>query len=235
MIMSILSLIMSSSVVRGFLVAGLAVILTAALEMASLPHVQKLLATKDGPELYRSAILTNIFNNLVIGPLVYHFTITYICQEASLTTLERIRCVIGIVVVEGILYYSLHKAFHEIKGLYWIHRYHHKFNTAVVPSSANAVSVAEYVSAYMIPIVSGVVLMQADEVSAVLAAAIIAVTNLLIHTPSLSNRKYFWMLVSTQDHLEHHRKNKSNYGAPVIHMDRILASFSESFQQFEVD
>jgi sterol desaturase/sphingolipid hydroxylase (fatty acid hydroxylase superfamily) len=235
--MSILSLFVSSSVGRGLMLAGAALILTAALEMTSLPHVQKLLATKGGPELYRSAILHNIFNNLVIGPLVYHLTVTYICQEASFTALERIWCVIGIVVVEGMLYYILHKAFHEIKGLYWIHRYHHKFNTAtaVVPSSANAVSVAEYMSAYMIPIVSGVVLMQADEVSTVLAAAIIAITNLLIHTPSLSNRKYFWMLVSTHDHLEHHRKNKSNYGAPVIHMDRILASFSESFQQSNVD
>lgn len=233
--MSILSLFMSSSVGRGFLVAGSTVIVTLALEIASLPHVQKLLATKGGPELYRSAILTNVFNNLVIGPLVYHFTVTYLCQEASLTPFERMRCVIGIVVVEGILYYILHKAFHEIKGLYWIHRYHHKFNTAVVPSSANAVSVAEYMSAYMVPIVSGVVVTQADEVSAFLAAAIIAVTNLLIHTPSLSNHKYFWMFVSTHDHLEHHRKNKSNYAAPVIHMDRILASFSESFQQLNVD
>jgi sterol desaturase/sphingolipid hydroxylase (fatty acid hydroxylase superfamily) len=226
--MSIFSLILSSSYARGFLVAGLAVLFTAALELASLEDVQKLRNQKGGPKLYRSAILTNIFNNLVLGPIVYHVTITYICQESPLPVFERIWCVIGILVVEGILYYVVHKAFHEIKGLYWIHRYHHKFNAVVVPSSANAVSVAEYVLAYMIPIVAGVIFTRADEVAAFSGAAIIAVSNLLIHTPHLSSQKYFWMLVSTQDHLEHHRKNKSNYAAPVIHMDRILASFSES-------
>jgi sterol desaturase/sphingolipid hydroxylase (fatty acid hydroxylase superfamily) len=226
--MSMFSLILSSSYARGFSVAGLAVLLTAALELASLDDVQKLRKQKGGPELYRSAIFTNIFNNLVLGPIIYHVTIRYVCQESPLPAFERIWCVIGIVVVEGILYYFLHKTFHEIKGLYWIHRYHHKFNTVVVPSSANAVSVAEYVLAYMIPIVAGVIFTGADEVAAFSAAAIIAISNLLIHTPSLSSQKCFWMLVSTQDHLEHHRKNKSNYGAPVIHMDRILASFSES-------
>lgn len=40
--------------------------------------------------------------------------------------------------------------------------------------------------AYMIPIVVGVLIMGADELSTFLGAAIIAVSNLLIHTPQVS-------------------------------------------------
>jgi sterol desaturase/sphingolipid hydroxylase (fatty acid hydroxylase superfamily) len=103
----------------------------------------------------------------------------------------------------------------------------------VLPSSANAVSVAEYVFAYMIPIVIGVAVMRADELSSFLAAAVIGVTNLIIHTPGWweesTHKHYHWIFVSTRDHLNHHRKNqRGNYGAPVLHLDRIHAAVGVS-------
>jgi sterol desaturase/sphingolipid hydroxylase (fatty acid hydroxylase superfamily) len=133
-------------------------------------------------------------------------------------------------VIEAVLYYFIHKAFHEVKGLYWIHSYHHKFNTVVVPSSANAVSVAEYCFAYMLPLVVGVVVTRADETAAYLGAAIVGIANLLIHTPWLEKQKYYWTFVTTGDHLTHHRKTRGNYGAPVFHLDRIVERCS-SFNQ----
>lgn len=87
-------------------------------------------------------------------------------------------------------------------------------------------SFPEYVFAYMIPIVAGVVLTGADEASTFVGAAIIAITNLLIHTPQLEEYVWFWAFVSTHDHLEHHRKLKGNYGAPVFHVDRIVRRLS---------
>ena len=226
-------IIPSSSVSRGIVSGLMAVLLTTVLELTSLNHVRRLLDGKGGPELYLSALRTNLRNNFILGPVTYHFTITYICSHDQVphAPLRRLGAVAGIVVTEGILYYYIHKCFHEIKGLYWMHRYHHKFNATVLPSSANAVSVAEYIFAYMIPIVLGVCLTSADELSAFSAAAVIAITNLLIHTPGLeesTSRHYHWLFVSTSDHLSHHRKNqKGNYGAPVLHLDRICAYASK--------
>jgi sterol desaturase/sphingolipid hydroxylase (fatty acid hydroxylase superfamily) len=50
----------------------------------------------------------------------------------------------------------------------------------------------------------------------------VGVTNLLIHTPWLERYPYHWIFVSASDHLTHHRKVRGNYGAPVLHMDRIV-------------
>jgi len=135
------------------------------------------------------------------------------------------------VVIEAILYYLVHMAFHEVKGLYWMHRYHHKFNTVVLPSSANAVSLAEYVFAYMLPLVIGATLTRADELAALSGAFVVAVTNLLIHTPWLEGSQYpSWIFVTASDHLSHHRKTRGNYGAPVFHLDRIVERCSTSLQ-----
>jgi sterol desaturase/sphingolipid hydroxylase (fatty acid hydroxylase superfamily) len=117
----------SSSLTRGFVNSSLAVLLTIVLEVASFPHVQKLLALKGGHELYRSAIWTNVRNNLFLGPLTYYLTIEHVCSSPSdtapsLTIMDRIISVAGILLIEGALYYYLHKCFHEVKSLYWIHR-----------------------------------------------------------------------------------------------------------------
>lgn len=216
-----------SSAKNGILSGSAAVLLTFVLEFVlSIDDVKKLRSTPAGRELYRTCLYSNIRNNLVLGPITYWLTIQYFCHPGPLTLAEEIQSIVGIVVIEGLLFYLVHKAFHEVKSLYWMHRYHHRFNTVVLPSSANAVSISEYMFAYMIPIVIGVVVTGADEASTFLGSAIIAVTNLLIHTPQMEEYVWFWAFVSTHDHLEHHRRLKGNYGAPVIHVDRIVRKLS---------
>jgi sterol desaturase/sphingolipid hydroxylase (fatty acid hydroxylase superfamily) len=207
---------------RGLLSGVLAVALTAALEVTCWADVRKFRESERGQALYRSAILTNVRNNALLGPITYYAAVRFFCAPAMRTLRERIQCIAGIVLIEALLYYVIHKAFHEIKGLHWMHSYHHLFNKYVLPSSANAVSVAEYVFAYMVPLVLGVVVTRADEPSAFLGSAIVAITNLMIHTPWLEDQKYHWMFVTAGDHMSHHRKTKGNYGAPVFHIDRIL-------------
>ena len=92
---------------------------------------------------------------------------------------ERIFLIAGVVFWEGLMYTLIHKAFHEVPGLYRFHKFHHQFNDIVLPSSANAVSIVEFVVAYMMPIVASSYIMNADELSAVLAVAVISLTNLL--------------------------------------------------------
>ena len=228
------SFLPSSLLNRGFVAASLAILLTAALELTCLDEVRKLCASNKA--LYRSALWTNLFNNMVLGSITYYVAVYGFCQPpGQLSVTEQLQAIIGIVLIEAVLYYVVHKSFHEVKGLYWMHSYHHKFNTVVVPSSANAVSVAEYVVAYMLPLVIGIVLTRADEMAAFLGSAVVAITNLLIHTPWLEQQQnsYHWVLVSAADHLSHHRKTRGNYGAPVFHIDRIMercASFRQTNQ-----
>lgn len=236
---------------RGVLAGALAVLLTMALELTCLDEVHKLCVSNKA--LYHSAIRTNLWNNLVLGPLTYYVAIHYFCQlPGKLSVTEQVQAALGIVLVEAVLYYGIHRSFHEIKGLYWMHSYHHKFNVVILPSSANAVSVAEYNLAYMLPLVAGVLLTHADELSTFAGSAIVAIANLLIHTPwldastattsthQLIHRKTIpWLFVTASDHFNHHRPQSSNgnssssknYGAPILHMDRIVercASFHQT-------
>jgi sterol desaturase/sphingolipid hydroxylase (fatty acid hydroxylase superfamily) len=258
---------------RGLLAATLAVALTAALELTCLDEVRKLCHSRNRSHqaLYYSALRTNLCNNLVLGPLAYYVAVHYFCQAPGQLSLpEQLQAMVGIVLVEAVLYYCVHRAFHEVRGLYWMHRYHHQFNTVVVPSSANAVSVPEYGIAYMLPLVAGVAVTRADELSAFGGSAVVAVANLLIHTPWLVAgdnddtaqspsppdpsccHPLSWLFVTATDHFSHHRphkgshrnnsnnssndkttakKNKKNYGAPVLHVDRILERCSSLHHQ----
>jgi len=228
----LLSLIPSSLRYRSLLPGALAVLLTAVLETTCPEEVRKIRSTESGRSLYASAWRVNLFNNVILGAITYYTTIRYVCDnETAKTPQEQIVAASGIVVIEAVLYYLVHKAFHEVKWLYWAHRYHHLFNTVVLPSSANAVSTAEYTLAYMLPLVVGVALTGADEVAAFLGASVVGVTNLMIHTPILEESEYpSWIFVSASDHLNHHRKTRGNYGAPVFHLDRIVERCSSSFQ-----
>lgn len=133
--------------VRNGVLSGLAAVaLTFALEFGlSIEDVRRLRSTTAGRELYRDCIWSNVRNNLVLGPITYYLTIEYVCCSGPLTLAQQMQSVFGIVLIEGVLFYLVHKAFHEIKGLYWMHRFHHRFNTIVLPSSSNAVSIAEYI------------------------------------------------------------------------------------------
>ena len=144
-------------------------------------------------------------------------------QDVSPISLgERIFLVAGVVFLQGLMYTLIHKAFHEVPGLYRFHKFHHQFNDIVLPSSANAVSIVEFTVAYMMPIAASSYIMNADELSVVLAVAVFSSANLLIHTPALVERYQLpWFGVSTQDHLNHHHRLTSDYAAPLIHFDRL--------------
>ena len=61
-------------------------------------------------------------------------------------------------------YYCAHRWMHT-RTMYWAHRFHHRFNVVVVPVSANAVSLAEYIIAYMLPFVVGAAFLRPDRLS----------------------------------------------------------------------
>lgn len=197
-------------------------ILIAVLELLSISTVLGMLRKQ--PSLYLSAWLTSLRNNLVFGPVTAFVAFRILCTDEELDEAARWRRAISVVLIHSVCYYTAHRAMHT-KALYWAHKYHHKFNEFVPPSSANAVSIAEYGIAYMLPFIIGAGIVRPDVKSMYTAVGIVSLTNLLIHTPPLEAVAAAVLpgfVVGTHGHIEHHQKLTTNYAAPTVNIDWFL-------------
>ena len=202
--------------------------LTVLLELASVPTVRKMVELRQpGAAAYLQGLACNLLNNGILGPMTYEFVtsspLSYSAKpygpwgQAAMT--------IGIVFGHAIFYYCAHRCMHY-RSMFWAHRFHHRFNTYVAPSTANAVSLAEYTIAYMIPFVIGCLALRPDRLSLFVAVGIVSLNNLLIHMPllhDLSERVVPYLGVSTAMHLEHHKRLTTHFAAPTVSIDRLLA------------
>jgi len=182
-----------------------------------------------GKQLHLAGIRSTILNHLILGPLTYDLTVRYCCLQHILPTVwQQAFAVVKFLLIENALYYCAHYLMHT-RRLYWMHRFHHKFNVVVLPSSASAVSVPEFAFAYMTPFFAAAKFGSCDKPSAVAAVVLISAFNLIIHTPALEETfaRYPWLFVSPSDHLTHHRQLTCHYSAPIFHFDRILLSLKE--------
>ena len=104
------------------------------------------------------------------------------------------------------------------------HKFHHRYNKIVVPSTANAVSTLECILAYMLPFVLCSIVTRPSRSSLVQAACVVSVCNIFVHTPFLRgvSQRLPWFVVSTHDHFDHHNKQKTNFAAPTLNIDRIF-------------
>lgn len=208
------------------------VMVTVILEIWSLDTVKKVLQQKGaGPGLYAAAIFANLRNHFVFGVPIYVIAAENFCRtDQSLGIGDEIACVATILFVQSICFYTAHRLFHTYPTLYRHHRFHHRFNVHVPPMAANAVSPVEYIFAYIVPFVVAMPFCQPDTTSFRISVAIVSLTNILIHTPKLaelSEKIVPEWLVTTEDHLEHHRKLNTKYAAPTFNIDYFV-SFIES-------
>ena len=208
----------------GWVMAWATLVLTVLLELLSIDRVRKICEREGGAKLYAQGVYSNLLNNAVLGPPLYEL-VSNRWTAQPFTALGRVVMILAILVGHSVGYYCAHRGMHTRK-MYWAHRFHHRFNVFVVPVTANAVSFAEYVLAYMLPFVAGASLLRPDRMSMFLAVGVVSLNNLLIHTPKLADASASlvpWLFVSTADHLEHHRRLTSNYAAPTFSVDRLLA------------
>jgi len=194
----------------------------------SLEDVQQLRKREGGKGLHLAGMAATTFNSIVLGSVTYAVIIKYCCVQRPLTLSEQFSSVMVFLVIENTWYYLAHMAMHTRK-LYWMHRFHHKFNVVVLPSSASAVSIPEFLLAYMAPFIVGSYLGGTDKSSAILAAMIVMAANFFIHTPALEEAmsRLPWIFVTPSDHFTHHRQLTCNYGAPVFSIDRIVNAVKE--------
>ena len=219
--------------VEGLLVGSLNVLLMFGLEhVYSKEDVNALRQREGGQELHVAGIRASIFNSVFLGTVTYYVTITYCCVSGPLTLFQQLSSVMKFLLIENIWYYCAHWLMHR-RSFYWMHRFHHKFNAIVLPSSASAVSIPEFLLAYMAPFLLGAYAGSCDKYSAICSAAIVAVSNLAIHTPALEEKMKClpWFLVLPSDHITHHRQLTCNYGAPLIHFDRVFSYANGLFRR----
>ena len=133
-------------------------VLTFVLELVSFDQVLKICSGKEKRELYAKGVLMNLVNNGVIGPMLYELVATR-WVSPPMATGPRMAMVSAILLAHALGYYLAHRWMHT-RSMYWAHRFHHRFNSVVVPVTANAVSIAEYAIAYMAPFVAGAALLQ---------------------------------------------------------------------------
>jgi sterol desaturase/sphingolipid hydroxylase (fatty acid hydroxylase superfamily) len=198
--------------------------LLAALELLSWDSVGSIIKKKGGMDLYLQGVAYNIINTGIFGPMLYEL-VSNRWMSPPFTAPGRLAMVLAIVVGHSIGYYCAHRAMH-MRSLYWAHRFHHRFNMFVVPVTANAVSIAEFAIAYMLPFIVGAQLLRPDRMSMFIAVGIVSLNNLLIHTPLLADasaKLVPWLFVSTADHMDHHKRLTTHYAAPTISVDRMLA------------
>jgi sterol desaturase/sphingolipid hydroxylase (fatty acid hydroxylase superfamily) len=207
----------------GLQIALWTLLATALLEAISVDTVRGVWKQQNGPSLYKSAILANLINHVLLGVPVYTIASAFFCTEDQLTTpREQLQATLSIIMGHSFIYYLVHRAMHESPRLYRIHRFHHQFNTHITPSAANAVSTAEYFIAYVSPLAICLLFIESDTTSLRKAAFFLSFANLLVHTPkfeSLSMRIIPPCFVSTHDHFEHHRKLTTKYASPTVNID----------------
>jgi sterol desaturase/sphingolipid hydroxylase (fatty acid hydroxylase superfamily) len=222
--------------INGIKISTLTFVATLLLELWCLDTVKKVLKQPGaGMSLYTSAIFANVRNHFVFGWPIYAVAATLFCsQDDKLVEpndrvdlyLSRVASISTILVVHSLLFYTMHRAFHTHPSLYCHHRFHHRFNVNVPPMAANAVSAVEYVMAYILPFTVAMPFVRTDVFSLKASVTIVAITNLFVHTPKLSETYSklcpAW-LVSTEDHLEHHRKLNTKYAAPTFNIDYFVS------------
>jgi sterol desaturase/sphingolipid hydroxylase (fatty acid hydroxylase superfamily) len=213
----------------------LTLLATVVFEVISLDTVRAVRKQPNGVELYRTAIVYNIVNHIVLGIPTYVLAALYICPPPTdgvppSSGMRLIMEIMFIMLVHSIQYYFVHKMFHEHPTLYKaFHRLHHRFHTHVPPSAANTVTTGEYLVGYALPFAVASLLgkftVRTSMTAFRLAITIISMLNLMVHTPKLEEWSRRWIphfWVSTTGHLNHHRKLEAQYASPTFNIDNIL-------------
>jgi len=205
---------------KGFILGSIVWILSIVCDHTISMGSTKLLK-KENQELYYLANKSLFINMLIVSPIIYGFIDTYLIDHTiSFGTFQFIN--IGIILlIQNLGYYLVHKLFHKSR-LYKFHKFHHKFDKRLIPSLGNAVSITEFVLAYMIPFIIGAYVTHPSELSMIIPLFLVAILNMSIHCQEFNNIEYPGFIVSPREHSIHHEQRNKHFAAPVLNLDKIL-------------
>ena len=170
-------------------------------------------------KLYDKGIYAVRKNMLVVGPLTYAVVDQIFVSPGHVIQWFN---VISILMIHSVGYYGVHYGMHKLSFLQPIHEFHHRFEKTLVPSIGNAVSMEEFILAYMAPFIFGAYLLRPNEISFIIPIKIIALLNLLIHCQEAERLSFVKWWVSPKNHIDHHRYRYKHYAAPTINWDYFI-------------
>ena len=172
------------------------------------------------PLLYQEALHKIQTNMLVISPIIYTITNQYLIDHTNNEI--KINTIVTILSIHGVGYYFVHKAMHQIQSLRKYHNFHHKFDKYIMPSIGNAVSIEEFLLAYICPFIIGAYLLRPNEINFVIPISLISIFNNIIHCKELEGVPWSVYFVSPEQHIIHHEIRHKHYAAPIFNIDYFL-------------
>lgn len=188
----------------------------------TISRAQTLELIEKNPKLYIQSTVSNFINLIGLSPIYYIIADNVLLNDKSVHI--QFMKTLAIVLTHNIIFYKLHKIFHENKNLFFIHKFHHKF-IKPIPSNGNAVSIHEYNIAYVAPFLIAAMIFKPNGVSFQLAIAIISFLNSLVHCGPLKNIRLFPLFVEPNHHLIHHEKLTTKYASPFLNVDYLRDFF----------
>ena len=170
-------------------------------------------------KLYDKGIYAVRKNMLVVGPLTYAVVDQIFVSPGHVIQWFN---VISMLTIHSVGYYGVHYGMHKLSFLQPIHEFHHRFEKTLVPSIGNAVSMEEFLLAYMAPFIFGAYLLRPNEISFIIPIKVIALLNLLIHCQEAEQLSFVKWWVSPKNHIDHHRYRYKHYAAPTINWDYFI-------------
>jgi len=204
---------------KGFLMGFIILKLSKILDNTISIQSKHMLIQKDR-QLFKKSLTMNRINLLFVGPIFYIFIKEmFLVDEINFS----ISHYLYMLLIHNLGYFIVHKQMHTNKYLKSIHFFHHQFDKILIPSIGNAVSVREFILAYLFPFVIGAFILNPSEISFFSSLFTISVLNMLIHSNELRNMKWLKYLVSPKNHIFHHEKREKHYSAPLINFDNIIS------------
>lgn len=215
-----------SGFIEGIYISVFTLLATFILEILSIEYIFVLLRKNNGKNLYFKSICMNLINNLILSTISYAFFTYFFSNNNSISLLKILVETLCILSIQSILYFLIHILMHT-ETLYFIHSFHHMYSDIVLPVSANSVSIYEFILAYMMPFILSIVTLNPHRLSLKLSIGIVSISNLIIHTPWLSDQSKLLpdFLVKTSDHIDHHKKFKIKFAAPILNLDYFIKKF----------
>jgi len=170
-------------------------------------------------ELYQQGIYAVKKNMIVVGPITYAVINQVFIAPGHTIQLFN---VVSMLMIHSVGYYGVHYAMHKVPFIQPIHEFHHRFEKTLVPSIGNAVSMEEFMLAYMAPFIYGAYILRPNEISFIIPIKIIALLNLLIHCQEAEQLSFVKWWVSPKNHGDHHRYRYKHYAAPTLNIDYLL-------------
>ena len=201
---------------------GLSTITTGILMDNTISKKSLQILKKNSTELYNNGKKKIVTNLLIVGPLYHNIVETYLINDSS--DIINIFQTILLVYLHSCGYFIMHRLMHRNDLFRKYHYFHHQFNTTLIPSISNSVSIQEFTLAYMLPFFIGESIVNSNINTFNLAVIIVSFMNLVIHTQELTSIEWNPYFVSPKIHSNHHNKmnNRSIYSAPTFNLEEIF-------------